>query len=134
MEREREEDQDKDGWTHSRGMRAEPPSVTCDETPEIEREGEELPRLSSGVGLSGGTICRVILPTYYWYRLFTCPNHPSLALLHFSVIFSTLSLSLVLSFLTPSLSVWPNAHLHNHLHLCHFLLHHVGTSLHPVSG
>ena len=38
MEREGEEDLDKDGWTHSRGTRAEPPS------------GEELPRLSPGVG------------------------------------------------------------------------------------
>ena len=28
MEREREEDRDKDGWTHSRGMREEPPSAT----------------------------------------------------------------------------------------------------------
>ena len=25
---ERERDEDKDGWTHSRGMRAEPPSAT----------------------------------------------------------------------------------------------------------
>ena len=25
-------------------------SATCDETPEIERDGEELPRLSPGVG------------------------------------------------------------------------------------
>ena len=50
MERERKEDQDKDGWTHARGIRAEPPSPTRDETPEIERDGEELPRLSPGVG------------------------------------------------------------------------------------
>ena len=50
MEREREEDRDKDGWTHSMGMRAEPPSATCDETPEIERDGEELPTQSPVVG------------------------------------------------------------------------------------
>ena len=50
MEREGEEDQDKDGWTHSSGIRAEPPSATSDETPDIERDGEELPRLSTGVG------------------------------------------------------------------------------------
>ena len=50
MEREGEECQDKDGWTHSRGIRVKPPSATWDETPEIERDGEELPRLSPGVG------------------------------------------------------------------------------------
>ena len=50
MEREREEDHDKDGWTRSRVMRAEPPSATRVETPEIERDGEELPWLSPGVG------------------------------------------------------------------------------------
>ena len=50
MEREREEDQGKDGWTLSRGMRAEPWLATGDETPEIERDGEELPRPSPGVG------------------------------------------------------------------------------------
>ena len=50
MEREREEDRDRDGWTRSRGIRAEPPSAKWDETPEIERDGEELPRLSPGVG------------------------------------------------------------------------------------
>ena len=32
------------------GIRAEPPSATGDETPQIERDGEELPRMSSGVG------------------------------------------------------------------------------------
>ena len=50
MEREGEEDQDKDGWTYSRSIPAEPPSATGDETPEIGRGGEELPRLSPGVG------------------------------------------------------------------------------------
>ena len=50
MEREREEDHDKDGWTPSRGMQAEPPSTTRDGMPGIERDGEELPRLSPGVG------------------------------------------------------------------------------------
>ena len=43
MGREGEDHQDKDGWAHSRGIRAEPPSATWDETPEIERDGEELP-------------------------------------------------------------------------------------------
>ena len=55
-----------------------------------------------------------------WYHLqslssdvfFTCPNHLSLAFLHLSVIFSTFSLSLMSSFLTWSLSVWPHVHLH----------------------
>ena len=32
------------------GIRAEPSAATWDETPEIERHGEELPRLSPGVG------------------------------------------------------------------------------------
>ena len=51
MGRKGEEDQDKDGWTHSWGTRAEPPSATFrDDTPEIERDGEELPRMSPGVG------------------------------------------------------------------------------------
>ena len=50
MEREGEEDLDKDGWTHSWGTRAEPLSATRDDTPEIERDGEELPRMSPGVG------------------------------------------------------------------------------------
>ena len=50
MEREGEEDLDKDGWTHSWGTRAEPPSATCDDTPEIERDGDELPRMSPVVG------------------------------------------------------------------------------------
>ena len=50
MEREGEEDQDKDGWTHSWVTRAEPPSATWDDTPEIGRDGEELPRMSPGVG------------------------------------------------------------------------------------
>ena len=50
MDREGEEDQDTDGWTHSWGTRAEPPSATTDDTPEIERDGEWLPRLSPGVG------------------------------------------------------------------------------------
>ena len=50
MEREGEEDLDKDGWTHSWGIRAEPPSAPLDDMPEIERDGEELPRLSPGVG------------------------------------------------------------------------------------
>ena len=42
----------------------------------------------------------------------SCPNHLSIAFLHLSVIFSTFSLSQMLSFLTWSLSVWPHAHLH----------------------
>ena len=62
--------------------------------------------------LPGGTISRVFLPTYSWSRLLTSPNHLSLAFLHLSVMFSTFSLSLMSSFLTWSLSVWPHAHLH----------------------
>ena len=62
--------------------------------------------------LPGGTISRVFLPTYSWSRLLKCPNHLSLAFLHLSVMFSTLSLSLISSLLTWSLSVWPHAHLH----------------------
>ena len=62
--------------------------------------------------LPGGTISRVFLPTYSWSRLFTWPNHLSLTFLHLSVMFSTFSLSLMSSFLTCSLSVWPHAHLH----------------------
>ena len=50
--------------------------------------------------LPGGTTSRVFRPTYSWSRLFTCPNHLGLAFLHISVIFSTFSLSLELSFLT----------------------------------
>ena len=34
-----------DGWTHSMGIRAEPTPATWYEMPEIERDGEELPRL-----------------------------------------------------------------------------------------
>ena len=41
--------------------------------------------------LSGGTISRIFLPTYYWSRLFKWPNHISLAFLHLSVMFSTFS-------------------------------------------
>ena len=62
--------------------------------------------------LPGGIISRVFLPTYSWSRLLTYPNHLNFAFLHLSVIFSTLSLSLMSSFLTWSLSVWPHAYLH----------------------
>ena len=62
--------------------------------------------------LPGGTISRVFLPTYSWSRLFTWPNHISLAFLHLSVMFSTFSFFLLSSFLTWSLNVWPHAHLH----------------------
>ena len=62
--------------------------------------------------LPGGTISRVFLPTYSWFRLFTWPNHLSLAFLHISVMFSTFSFSLMSSFPTWSLSVWPHAYLH----------------------
>ena len=72
------------------------------------------------------------LPTYSWSRLLTCPNHLSIAFLHLSVMVSTLSLSLILSFLIWSLSVWPHAH----LHFCHFQFIHVEAShwycIHPV--
>ena len=60
----------------------------------------------------GGTFCSVCFPKYSCSRLFTCPNHFSLAFLHLSVMFSTFSLSLMSSFLTLYLSVWPRAHLH----------------------
>ena len=62
--------------------------------------------------LPGGTISSVFLPTYSLSRLFTWPNHLSRAFLHLSAILSTFSLSLMLSFLTWSLSVWLHAHLH----------------------
>ena len=64
MEREGEENQDKDGWTHSRGIRAVPPSATRDETPEIERDGEELPRLSPGVGCDSAAQCNKVMIIY----------------------------------------------------------------------
>ena len=50
--------------------------------------------------LQGGTIYRVFLPTYSLSRLFTWPNHLSLAFLHLFVMFSTFSMSLMSSFLT----------------------------------
>ena len=66
--------------------------------------------------LPGGrpTISRVFLLKYSWSCLLTCPNHFSLAIRHFSVMISTLSISLMSSFLTMSwsLSRWPHAHLH----------------------
>ena len=62
--------------------------------------------------LPGGTIYGVFLPTYSWSRLFTWPNHLSLAFLPISVMFSTFSFFLMSSFLTWSHSVWPHAHLH----------------------
>ena len=62
--------------------------------------------------LPGGTISRVFLPTYSWSRPSTCPNHLSFAFLYLCVISSTSSLSLMLSFLTWSLIVWPHAHLY----------------------
>ena len=62
--------------------------------------------------LPGGTISRVLLPTYSWSLLLTCPNHLNLGFLHLYVMFSTLCLSLMSSLLTWSLSVWPHSHLH----------------------
>ena len=62
--------------------------------------------------LPGGTISRVFLPKLSWFRLFTWSTHLSRAFLHLSAILSTFSLSLMFSFLTWSLSVWPHAHLH----------------------
>ena len=50
--------------------------------------------------LPGGTISSVCLLALSLSRLFACPNHLGLAFLHLSVIFSTFSLSLMLSFLT----------------------------------
>ena len=67
---------------------------------------------SSSFILPGGTISRVFLPTYSWSSLFTCPNHLSFAFMYISVIFSTSSLSLMLSFLTWSVIVWPQSHLY----------------------
>ena len=57
--------------------------------------------------LPDGTVFVVYLPTISWSRLFTCPNHRNLVFLHLSVMFSWFSLSLVLPFLSWSLSVWP---------------------------
>ena len=54
--------------------------------------------------LPGGTISRVFLPTYSWSRLFACPNQPSLASLHLSVIYvlpSVSTCSLWISILLP---------------------------------
>ena len=57
--------------------------------------------------LRSGIISSVCLgPTYSWSRLFTCPNHLSLAIQHLTVMFSTFSLFLVVSFLTCSVSMW----------------------------
>ena len=53
--------------------------------------------------LTGGTVSRVFLPTYSWYRPFAWSNHPHLAFLHLSV---------MSSFLSRSLSVGQHAHLH----------------------
>ena len=74
----------------------------------------------------GGTISRVFLPTYSCSRLFSWPNYLSLAFLQLSVLFSTFSLSLMSSFLTRSLGVWPHAHLHIFISVTSFL--HVGAS------
>ena len=63
--------------------------------------------------MSRGTISRVSLPTYSLSHLLTYPNHLNLAFLLFSVILSTLCLSLMLSFLMWSLSMWPYAHNNN---------------------
>ena len=52
------------------------------------------------------------LQSLSWSRLFTWPNHTSRAFLHLSAILSTFSLSLMFSFLTWYLIVWPHAHLH----------------------
>ena len=60
----------------------------------------------------GGTFSCVCLPTYSLYRPFTTPNQLNLTFCHLSVMSSTFSLSLALSFLTFSLTVWPQAHLH----------------------
>ena len=62
--------------------------------------------------LPGGTIPQSLSSEYSWARHLTCPNHPNLAFLNLSVMFSTFSLSLMISFLTWFLSVWPHAHLH----------------------
>ena len=55
--------------------------------------------------LPSDTISGVCLLTYSCSRLFTCRNHPGLAFLHLSVMFSTFSLSLMLSCLAWSLCV-----------------------------
>ena len=60
------------------------------------------------------TIYKVFLLTYYWSRVLTCPTHPNLAFQHIFAIFSNSSLSLMLSFLTLSLAVWPHT---THLHI-----------------
>ena len=70
------------------------------------------PSISALIGLPvrllpDGTVFVVYLPTISWSRLFTCPNHRNLVFLHLSVMLSWFSLSLVLPFLSWSLSVWP---------------------------
>ena len=77
----------------------------------------QSPSISSSVFLPffcqvRGIISRVFLPTYSLSRLLTYPNHLSLAFLLLTVVVSILSLSLVLSFLTWSLNVWPHVYLH----------------------
>ena len=58
--------------------------------------------------------CHIFLPTYSWSHLLTYPNYINLAFLYLSVMFSTLNISLMSSFMIMSwyLSVWPHANLH----------------------
>ena len=56
----------------------------------------------------------LFLPMYSWSRLLTYQNYLNLAFLYLSVMFSTLNVSLMSSFMIMSwsLSVWTHAHLH----------------------
>ena len=68
--------------------------------------------LSSSLSSPGWYHLQSISSYVTWSRLFTWPNHLNRAFLHLSAILSTFSLSLMFSFLTWSLSMWPHAHLH----------------------
>ena len=67
-----------------------------------------MSRLTQSIYLCFGFFfSQVCIPTWSWSLLLTCPNQLRLPFLHLSVMFSTSSLSLMLAFLTRSLSVWP---------------------------
>ena len=81
-----------------------------------------------------GTISVVDLPTISWSRLFTCPHHLSLVFLHLHVMFSSFSISLMLSTvfsrilllfgLSTHLHLRPYQFLHgSHRHCLHLVQH-----------
>ena len=69
-----------------------------------------------------GTIYVVDLATISWSRLFTCPNHLSLVFLHLPVMFSSFSLSLMLSTVFSRILLLFG--LSTHLHLCPYQILH----------